>query len=133
MEKCYDGALVMPNNYAVVDAEEMTYVDGGVALPNWLVGGAINYAIGLACGGIAAFLNSAKNQCIKAACVKTIEDSLRKELINRAVSFGVASKLSAFVGAALCICSAVLDPGGFLADKWDARDANPNNGWCDLG
>lgn len=30
MEMCYDGALVMPNNYAVVDEEEMTYVDGGV-------------------------------------------------------------------------------------------------------
>lgn len=26
---CYDGALVMPNNYAVVNEEEMTYVDGG--------------------------------------------------------------------------------------------------------
>ncbi len=29
MEICYDGALVMPKNYAVVDEEEMTYVDGG--------------------------------------------------------------------------------------------------------
>ncbi len=29
MEMCYDGALVMPNNYAVVSEEEMTYVDGG--------------------------------------------------------------------------------------------------------
>ena len=26
---CYDGALVMPKNYAVVNEEEMTYVDGG--------------------------------------------------------------------------------------------------------
>lgn len=29
MEKYYDGALVMPKTYAVVDEEEMTYVDGG--------------------------------------------------------------------------------------------------------
>ena len=29
MEMCYDGALVMPKNYAVVSEEEMTYVDGG--------------------------------------------------------------------------------------------------------
>lgn len=29
MEMCYDGALVMPKNYAVVNEEEMTYVDGG--------------------------------------------------------------------------------------------------------
>lgn len=30
MEMCYDGALVMPSSYAVMDAEEMTYVEGGV-------------------------------------------------------------------------------------------------------
>ncbi len=29
MEMCYDGALVMPKNYAVVNNEEMEYVDGG--------------------------------------------------------------------------------------------------------
>ena len=31
MEMCYDGALVMPSSYAVMDAEEMTYVEGGVS------------------------------------------------------------------------------------------------------
>ena len=29
MEMCYDGALVMPSSYAVMDEEEMTYVEGG--------------------------------------------------------------------------------------------------------
>lgn len=29
MEKCYDGALVMPSSYAVMNEEEMTYVEGG--------------------------------------------------------------------------------------------------------
>ena len=29
MEMCYDGALVMPNKFVVMDAEEMTYVNGG--------------------------------------------------------------------------------------------------------
>lgn len=29
MEMCYDGALVMPSNYAVMDEKEMTYVEGG--------------------------------------------------------------------------------------------------------
>jgi len=34
MEMCYDGALVMPSNYAVMDEEEMTYVEGGgVSIP----------------------------------------------------------------------------------------------------
>lgn len=31
MEMCYDGALVMPSNYAVMGEEEMIYVEGGVA------------------------------------------------------------------------------------------------------
>ncbi len=30
MEMCYDGALVMPSNYAVMSEDEMMYVDGGV-------------------------------------------------------------------------------------------------------
>jgi len=29
MEMCYDGALVMPQSYAVMSEEEMTYVEGG--------------------------------------------------------------------------------------------------------
>lgn len=31
MEMCYDGALVMPSSYAVMDEEEMTYVEGGAS------------------------------------------------------------------------------------------------------
>lgn len=29
MDMCYDGALVMPGSYAVMDEEEMMYVEGG--------------------------------------------------------------------------------------------------------
>lgn len=29
MEMCYDGALVMPSSYAVMDEEEMMYLEGG--------------------------------------------------------------------------------------------------------
>lgn len=29
MEMCYDGALVMPSSYAVMDEEEMQYLEGG--------------------------------------------------------------------------------------------------------
>lgn len=29
MEMCYDGALVMPNSYAVMSEDEMMYVEGG--------------------------------------------------------------------------------------------------------
>ncbi len=30
MEMCYDGALVMPTSYAVMDEDEMRYLKGGV-------------------------------------------------------------------------------------------------------
>ncbi len=29
MDMCYDGALVMPSSYAVMDEEEMMYLEGG--------------------------------------------------------------------------------------------------------
>lgn len=32
MEMCYDGALVMPSSYAVMNEEEMTYVEGGAGV-----------------------------------------------------------------------------------------------------
>lgn len=31
MEMCYNGALVMPSNYAIMDEEEMIYVEGGIS------------------------------------------------------------------------------------------------------
>ena len=34
MEMCYDGALVMPSNYVVMDEEEMTYTQGGWCIEN---------------------------------------------------------------------------------------------------
>jgi len=43
MEMCYDGALVMPNSYAVVNEEEMEYIDGG----GWLYDAAISILGGL--------------------------------------------------------------------------------------
>ena len=38
MEMCYDGTLVMPSIYAVMDEEEMTYVEGGWCIENKLWG-----------------------------------------------------------------------------------------------
>lgn len=38
MEICYDGTLVMPSSYAVMDEEEMTYVEGGWCIENKLWG-----------------------------------------------------------------------------------------------
>ena len=57
MEMCYDGALVMPSSYAIMNEEEMMYVEGGIAVPT-AVGIAVSavtlagatYGAGVACG-----------------------------------------------------------------------------------
>lgn len=52
MEMCYDGALVMPSSYALMDAEEMTYVDGGAltrAQKAMIIAGVVVAGIGFAC------------------------------------------------------------------------------------
>lgn len=48
MEMCYDGALVMPSSYAVMDEEEMTYLDGGIYFTNRQVQSGV-YAFMSAC------------------------------------------------------------------------------------
>lgn len=32
MEMIYDGVLVLPSSYAIMDEEEMTYIEGGVSI-----------------------------------------------------------------------------------------------------
>lgn len=52
MEMCYDGALVMPSSYAVMNEEEMTYVEGGGTFSITLKKNTICWALG-AIGGLA--------------------------------------------------------------------------------
>ena len=69
MEMCYDGALVMPRNYAVVSEEEMTYVEGGATASVTIKGGfssnlikavanaGVGVATGLITGAVCAALS----------------------------------------------------------------------------
>lgn len=45
MEMCYDGALVMPSSYAVMNEEEMMYLEGGIKLKSAEVAKAIDIGI----------------------------------------------------------------------------------------
>ena len=38
MEMCYDGALVMPSSYALMNEDEMSYLNGGWCIENKLWG-----------------------------------------------------------------------------------------------
>jgi membrane protein YqaA with SNARE-associated domain len=48
MELCYEGGLVMPSSYAIMDEEEMNYVEGGFYVSNATLGA-------VACTFVAAF------------------------------------------------------------------------------
>lgn len=53
MTMSYDGALVMPSSYAVMDTEEMTYVEGGLGY-SWTMrskAGCLGIATGLKVSG----------------------------------------------------------------------------------
>lgn len=100
MEMCYDGILMMPNSYAVMDDQEMTYVDGGISYSqNWF-GTTFTFtstecrAIALILGGIAtsAAVFSAYMGCIAVgAAVPTFGLSL--------ATAGVIAAFSALAGA----------------------------------
>lgn len=38
MDMCYDGALVLPSSYAVMNEEEMTYMEGGISVSRYSSG-----------------------------------------------------------------------------------------------
>lgn len=48
MEMCYDGALVMPNSFALMNEDEMMYVEGGgsITINKTTVNKALNIAFG---------------------------------------------------------------------------------------
>lgn len=52
MDMCYDGALVLPSSYAVMNEEEMTYTEGGGSISTDTIAWAID--IGCALCGIYA-------------------------------------------------------------------------------
>lgn len=69
MDMCYDGALVMPSSYAVMDEEEMCYVEGGGKFYDacvWILTQAVGGIIGGASfAAVCAVI--AKRAAIKAA------------------------------------------------------------------
>lgn len=61
MEMCYDGALVMPSSYAVMDEEEMMYVEGGKF--SWAA------AKGLAVTALTAVVSGIVGYGVKKSCI----------------------------------------------------------------
>ncbi len=129
----YAGTLTMPSNFVAMEEDEMMYLDGGIGAPNWLVGGAINLAISAAFGGIGAFLTSVSRKALTSAAKTLFATKVKNKLIAKGVAAGLAAGICGFIPSLLTVVGAIIDPGSWLANKYDSRDCKKNNGWCDIG
>lgn len=91
MEICYDGSMVMPSNYAVINNDEMEYIEGG-------------YYISVdSCNAIAAICAGAS---VLAGCVGDIVGIIAlvdQEIISKSASiviYAVCAAVKLFSGAA---------------------------------
>ncbi len=101
---CYDGALVMPSSYAVMDEEEMTYVEGGA----WSTYTG-NYAIiGITCMlGASYTCGSAVAKLGKALCASACSGWGLVIAIACAVGISVLTAAAAYQ-VTLAVCAAAL-------------------------
>lgn len=127
MEMCYDGALVMPSSYAVMNEEEMTYVDGGNGWWNadWFIAGAIDVLISVI-PAIAAI-----NELCKVGKLARMGRTYLRENIGDALrrcGIAVAATcLTAIVNIVLTVVGFSI--GGAIAWAIDGLDGN-RNGYC---
>ena len=107
MEMTYDGVLVMPNNYVVVNEEEMTYVDGGGTLTVTIKASTIKNVIGLLGGAVSGYAIQLGLDALAAHLVIPIE-------IGTAgmATVAVAMFLVLWNGAAAAISAAIV--GGLV-------------------
>ena len=112
--------LVLPNNYVVIDEEEMIYLDGGFSIPRWPVATAINIAFNGVLGGGAISLvrNYIRNyglRWITSAIVGSAARYVGVRVANRAAGF----ELSAINGFA-----AWMSIGDAIPTIWVNNDVN---------
>ncbi|MDD6069921.1 MAG: hypothetical protein PUC12_03795 [Clostridiales bacterium] len=135
MDMCYDGALVMPSSYAVMDEEEMTYVEGG-GVPRWTAAAIIDAAL-LATPLGAAF---APFKYLGRAAGKALVKKYAGQIVGK--MGWLLSKLGGAVGSAtvnftvgrfLGIFDAVVSCGtsigGCISLILDASDSSGLNSW----
>lgn len=88
MEMSYDGALVMPGSYAVMDEEEMTYVEGGAWNSVKNIGRALDVKIWIGgvvtgCIGIVGSVKEVLRRNARGLVVQSTNALLKKLLYQR--------------------------------------------------
>lgn len=115
MEMCYDGALVMPKNYVVVNEEEMEYIDGGIYISNktlWNCCRAAFYSVSFnPVGSTLVSIGVYKAYTLLAAGIGKIAAAIGSVSRVLAVAFGVIG-VSALLGCGYDIIDALIQNKG---------------------
>ena len=134
MTMCYDGALVMPSSYAVMDEEEMTYVEGGLKVSTWVAATAIDIAVTLMFGGAATtamgWLISKGMGKLTNALIKGT--SAVSKLLRNALGNGMANFLTSKMGMIGTVIS-FTSVGGAVMNLWDICDNGKIDGHVYIG
>ncbi|COQ77878.1 Uncharacterised protein [Streptococcus pneumoniae] len=112
--------LVLPNNYVVLDQEEMMYLDGGFSIPRWPVATAINIAFNGVLGGGAISLvrNYIRNYGLRRVT------SAIAGAAARYVGVRVANRVAGFALSAINGFAAWMSIGDAITTIWANNDVN---------
>lgn len=128
MEMCYSGALVMPSSYAMMDEEEMMYLEGGGIGKNWYNSTGF---IGVTLDVAFICITTGASLCSMAAIKRLIRKN-RKKMVKRIegelykyIGSAVATAASAAIDIALTITGTSI--GGLIAEGLDRVDKKNDN------
>ncbi|MDS9283114.1 SPH_0224 family bacteriocin-like peptide [Streptococcus pneumoniae] len=112
--------LVLPNNYVVLEQEEMMYLDGGFSIPRWPVATAINIAFNGVLGGGAISLvrNYIRNYGLGRVT------SAIAGAAARYVGVRVANRVAGFALSAINGFAAWMSIGNAITTIWANNDVN---------
>ncbi|HET2089604.1 Membrane protein [Streptococcus pneumoniae] len=112
--------LVLPNNYVVLEQEEMMYLDGGFSIPRWPVATAINIAFNGVLGGGAISLvrNYIRNYGLRRVT------SAIAGVAARYVGVRVANRVAGFALSAINGFVAWMSIGDAITTIWANNDVN---------
>lgn len=112
--------LVLPNNYVVLEQEEMMYLDGGFSIPRWPVATAINIAFNGVLGGGAISLvrNYIRNYGLRRVT------SAIAGAAARYVGVRVANRVAGFALSAINGFAAWMSIGNAITTIWTNNDVN---------
>ncbi|HFT0590834.1 TPA: SPH_0224 family bacteriocin-like peptide [Streptococcus pneumoniae] len=112
--------LVLPNNYVVLEQEEMMYLDVGFSIPRWPVATAINIAFNGVLGGGAISLvrNYIRNYGLRRVT------SAIAGAAARYVGVRVANRVAGFALSAINGFAAWMSIGDAITTIWANNDVN---------